>query len=115
MTEPTQSTFSFELKDVLTALIRQQGLREGIWGLGIEFGFGAANFGPTKENAFPSAIAQVQKLGLTRVDAEGPLAVDAAKVNPSPKGVKKPAPSAKVKVKETSKPARASGKVLKKK
>ena len=115
MTEPAQPTVTFELKDVLIALIRQRGLHEGIWSLGVEFGFGAANFGPTQENVYPSAFAQVQKLGLIQADAEGALAVDAAKVNPGARSVKKPAPSAKVKVEETSKPSRASGKELKKK
>jgi hypothetical protein len=80
MAEPTQ--FTFELKEAVTALIRQQKLHEGIWAMTIEFGMGAGNFGPTQEEARPSAFVQVIKLGLTRADTEGPLAIDAAKVNP---------------------------------
>ena len=110
-----QTQFTFVLKDVITALIRHQGLHEGIWGLGIEFGFGAANFGPTPEDIFPSAFVQVQKLGLSRAEVEGPLAVDAAKVNPSPKGVKKSVSGVKAKTVKTVKPAPVSGKALKKK
>lgn len=85
MSELAKPTHIIELREVLIALIKHKGLHKGYWTLGVEFGFGAGNFGPSKDNAFPSAFAQVQKLGLTEADAEGPLAIDAEKVNPTTK------------------------------
>ncbi len=69
-------------KEVVEALIKQQGLHEGIWQLYVEFGIGAANV-PTGENQLsPSAIVPINRIGLSRVDAENPIALDASKVNP---------------------------------
>ena len=39
------SQFKFDHKEVVEALIKKQGLHEGIWQLSIEFGFGAAIIG----------------------------------------------------------------------
>lgn len=116
MTESAQPAYRFELREVLLALIRQQGLHDGIWALGVEFGFGAANFGETKESACPTAFAQIKNLGLTRVKAEGPLAIDAGKINPESKSIKKSVARARVKTKaeEPIKPARAGMKSTKK-
>ena len=82
------SQYSFELSEVTKALIISQGLHNGIWALGIEFGMGAGNVGSTQEEAFPSAFVQIKKLGLVKADKESMLALDAAKVNP-PRKTKK--------------------------
>jgi hypothetical protein len=76
------SQYNFELKELLIILIKNQGLHEGIWSLGFEFGMGAGNIGPNPEEARPSAFIQVKQLALARATVEGPLALDAAKVNP---------------------------------
>lgn len=76
------SQYTFELNEVIKALIMSQGLHDGIWALGIEFGMGAGNVGATEEEAFPSAFVQVKKLGLVKADKESVLALDAAKINP---------------------------------
>jgi len=69
--------------EVVEALIKKQGLHEGIWQLYIEFGIGATNM-PTGENQLsPCALVPVRKIGLHRVDKEGSLAIDASKVNPA--------------------------------
>jgi hypothetical protein len=47
MAEPTQ--FSFDLKELTTALIKQQGLHEGTWLAGFDFAFGAGMIGPTPD------------------------------------------------------------------
>lgn len=82
------TSFSFDLREVTIALIKQQGLHEGKWTLGVEFGLAAAVLGPTPDESRPSAIVQVQKLQLTRPQSglpEFPFVVDAAVVNPRPK------------------------------
>lgn len=75
--------YNFSFKEVAEALIKQQGLHEGIWTIAVQFGIGAANMGPTEEQLQPTAIVPVIKIGLAKGDKEGNLSVDAAKVNPA--------------------------------
>lgn len=77
--------YKFSHKDLVEALIKQQGLHSGVWKLTVEFGIGAANIGknPTDTEIFPAAIVPIVKFGLTRVDVEDSLAVDASRVNPA--------------------------------
>jgi hypothetical protein len=80
------STFSFNLKEVTTALLKDQGIHEGLWQLGIEFNFGTALVGATKEDVRLSAFMQVNKLQLVRQaesSEQQPLVVNAAEVNPA--------------------------------
>jgi len=95
---------SVELSEVIVALMQHLGLHEGIWGLNVEFGMGVGNFGTSKEEARPSAFVQVLKLGLAHTKIEGPLALDASKVNPGP-GNKPSAKPAAATRKTSAKPA----------
>ena len=69
----------------MTALIQQQKIHEGIWGLYVEFGILAANIGPTQEDVNPAAIVPIVKMGLQKFDQLSNIAVDASEVNPKPK------------------------------
>jgi len=89
MPETSQLTFSF--KEIVTALIKAQGIHEGIWGLWVNFGLGANNVGPSESELKPTAMIPILQMGLQRFDKETSLSVDAAKVNP------KPAPAGKSK------------------
>ena len=83
MAETTQ--YTFELKEAAIALIKEQGIHEGLWILSFEIVLGAGQFGPTPAEAKPGAIMQINKLQLLRQAAgapENPNAVDAAIVNP---------------------------------
>lgn len=83
MAEP--DSLKFDLKEVATALVRQADLHCGVWGLVVEFGFGAANIGQSTEpgpDARPGAVVAVLSLGLQEAPKESSTAVDAAKVNP---------------------------------
>jgi hypothetical protein len=82
MPEPTQLRFSH--KEVATALIKDQGIREGIWGLHVRFGIKAMNIGASDDDLQPSAIVPVLTIGLQRFDKVNNLSVDAAEVNPPP-------------------------------
>jgi hypothetical protein len=87
MAEPTQ--FSFDLKELTTALIKQQGLHEGAWLAGFDFGFGAGMIGSTPDEARPAAFVQLLKVNLVKQTLPPPhphLTVDAAEVNPRPTG-----------------------------
>lgn len=80
MAEPTQYVFSHH--EVVAALLKKQGIHEGIWSLIINFGFGAANVGPSEDQVNPTAMIPVMGVGIQRADASGPLSVDASVVNP---------------------------------
>ncbi len=82
MSDPSIVPFSH--KDVVTALIKQKDIHEGIWGLIIEFGLGATNInkGPGDPDVFPAAIIPVLKIGIQSVPTLNSLSVNAAEVNP---------------------------------
>lgn len=82
MSEPTQFVFSH--KEVVDALLRKQGIHEGIWGLYVKFGIGAANIGPSPADTLPAAIVPLMELSLQKFEQENNIAVDAAVVNPKP-------------------------------
>ncbi|MBI2836017.1 MAG: hypothetical protein HYX76_16495 [Acidobacteria bacterium] len=82
MAEPTQIVFSH--KEVTTALIKQQGIHEGIWGIHVKFGLRATNVGTTDADILPAAVVPIIEIGLQKFDTENNLSVDAAKVNPKP-------------------------------
>jgi len=82
MAEPTQIIFTY--KEVAEALLKQEHIHEGVWGLYIEFNIGAANVGPDKESLRPAAIVQILKIGLQKFEEENNLSVNAAHVNPMP-------------------------------
>ena len=83
MAEIEQLSFSYH--EVVTSLIKERGLHEGVWQLVLNFGIGGANIGEGPQNLIPAAIIPVTSIGLVRVGAETSVSVDAAKVNPAPK------------------------------
>lgn len=97
---------TFDYKEVVTALLKQQGIHTGIWALYIEFGFAAVNMplkvgegqmaaaiGPEenqREYLRPLAMIPIQCIGIVPAKEVTAISVDAAKVNPKPKGSKSP-------------------------
>jgi hypothetical protein len=84
LAEPSQ--YSFELREVTVALIKQQGLHEGRWFPALELSFTSGNMGPSPEQARPSALLELRGLQLIRQPEEmpsGPGTADAAEVNPA--------------------------------
>ncbi len=80
MSTPTQIGFTH--KEVVEALLRHEGITEGIWGMIIKFGIKGANVGASDSDVMPSAIVPVLEIGLEKRDAENNLSVDAAKLSP---------------------------------
>lgn len=80
MAELGQITFTH--KEVVEALVKQQGVHEGIWGIYIKFGIKGVNMGSSPADVVPTAIIPVLQIGLQRFEEENNLSVDAAKVNP---------------------------------
>ena len=75
MSEPRVITFSH--REVAEALVKKEGLHQGIWGIYVEFGLGAVNIGADSDDTLPAAVVPVKKIGLQRFDEESSLAVDA--------------------------------------
>ena len=74
----------FDYKEIAEALIKKQGLNEGLWGLYFEFGLGAVNLNSeqTPNSLTPTAIVAVRRIGLQRFPEPNNLTVDAAQINP---------------------------------
>ena len=84
MAEAKLITFSYQ--EIATALVRHQGIHEGIWGIYARFGLGAANVeDPENKELLPAAVVPIRELGLQQFPDENNLTVNAAKVNPKPK------------------------------
>jgi hypothetical protein len=82
MAESSQLVFSY--KEVVEALVKKQGLHDGIWGLFVKFGMQATNVGPNENDLKPAVFLPILEIGLQKVEKETNLAVDAAIVNPKP-------------------------------
>lgn len=80
--------YVFGYRELVETLVKKQGLHEGLWMIYIEFGLQAGNIGPSKDQAVPSAVLQVSKIGIQRIEkdnpfADTPMVVDAAVINPA--------------------------------
>ena len=80
MAEATQIVFTY--RELVTAMVKEQGIHEGIWALYVHFGLQAQNFGPTLADIVPTAVLPILHMGLQKADKESNIAVDASKVNP---------------------------------
>lgn len=84
--------YIFDYKEVVEALLKKQGIHEGIWALYIEFGFAAANLESTidggsvpqntPKNINPTAIVPIRNIGIIIANEINSISVDAAEVNP---------------------------------
>ena len=85
---PDVNQYVFSHKELLETLIKKASVHEGKWIIMANFGFSGGNFGPTPEQMAPGAIVAILQMGIQRATPEAPegLVLDAAKVNPAPKG-----------------------------
>ena len=74
------------IRALTEVLIKHHGLTSGMYDLAVEFQFGAGAFGPSPEAVLPSLFVSISRIGLQRTEKESVHTVDAAKVNPPPKG-----------------------------
>jgi hypothetical protein len=86
----------FTHQEVATALIKQQGIREGIWALSVEFGLVAVNAGQNDDSLAPTALIPVKRIGLVKVEERSSLSVDASEVNPRLKTTRSKRPDSRV-------------------
>ena len=85
MADPTQ--FTFTLLEATEALLKEQGIHEGKWVLGIEFGLNISMMGTGPTDVKPGVMIVANNLQLQKAVEPGSppnLIVDAAVVNPAP-------------------------------
>jgi hypothetical protein len=87
MAEARLITYSF--KDLAALMVKDQGIHEGLWGVYVRFGIGAANAGASDADLKPTAMVPVVDIGLQKFDELNNLSVDAARVNPKPSSTKR--------------------------
>jgi hypothetical protein len=77
--------YTFTHKEIAETLVKRLDIHEGLWGIYVEFSFGAANVhaGPDQQTILPAAIVPIVKIGIQRFDQANSLTVDAAEVNPT--------------------------------
>jgi hypothetical protein len=83
MAEASQYTLPY--KELAEVLVKHLNVHEGYWSFFLKFGIHAANMSINNAPHLPSAIVPVLEAGINRETEPGPLAVDAAVVNPSRK------------------------------
>ena len=84
MAAPTQ--YAFELREVATALIKQQNIHEGKWWAVFEFVLRSGVFGQTNVELLPGGLFQIKRVILAQPDRSTPeqFVVDGGEVNPAP-------------------------------
>ena len=81
---PEISNIVFSYKEVVTALLKEQKIHEGLWSLFVRFGLNAANLGSNDEELKPCAVIPILEIGIQKGEKDNSITVDAAKVNPRP-------------------------------
>jgi hypothetical protein len=77
--------YVFGYTELAEVLVKKLDIHEGLWGVYIEFNFGAANVNasPDGKSLAPSALVAIKSIGIQKFDAPNSLTVDAAVVNPA--------------------------------
>ena len=87
---PEADRLLFELRELAEVLVKSQGIREGLWGIYVEFGLGAANVPTGPGQVTPAAINFVQKIGIQKFPEANSLTVDARQIGQSNEASKAP-------------------------
>jgi hypothetical protein len=78
MAEAKQIGFTYQ--ELAELMVRQAGIKEGLWGIYMRFGIAGANVGQSPDDVSPAAIVPVVEIGLQRFEEPSRLTVDAAEV-----------------------------------
>jgi hypothetical protein len=83
---PETKNYVFSYTELAEILVKKLDIHEGLWGIYVEFNFGAANVnaGPDAKSLAPAAITAIKGIGVQKFDAPNNLTVDAGAVNPLP-------------------------------
>lgn len=75
-------SYDFTSKELVAALIKAKGIKEGHWALTARFNLSLVSFAqdPTGVDAAPSGVVSLVGAGIEEVPAGVPFAVDAARI-----------------------------------
>lgn len=79
---PEADRIKYSLKELTELMLRDQGIRSGLWMIATRFELAAANFaasetgGPTG----PAVVSVLAEIGIQKVPEPGPLSVDASEI-----------------------------------
>ena len=76
------SQYTFELKELSEMLLKQKGIKEGLWDIGVNFKMAALLAGPDEASSRPTMMVSIDSLLLTRVKEVTPMTVDASTLGP---------------------------------
>lgn len=90
MSDQQSSIELLSLQDMTALLLKERGIHEGIYELAVSFNIGVGGFAAPSGDVNPSVMVSVVGFDLRRApDTNGPLVVDASKVNPKKRRSKK--------------------------
>lgn len=81
-----EAEIAYSTNELINLMLKNEGIHEGNWILSVNFGFSAMSIRNSDDarEVNPSGVVSVHRIGLLRVNAPLPFAVDAAVVNPEP-------------------------------
>lgn len=84
---PEVNQLYFNHREMVEVLLKHSNIHEGKWMILVQFGFGAGNMGPEPNDAHPTGMVAITRIGIQQAPADAPpnLVVDAALVNPATK------------------------------
>ena len=77
LSDPQPKPITFSYKDVVEALLKHKGIKNGVWRIYVEFGLGAANIAGPEGQLSPTAFIPVKKLGIIPTSDITDFSVDA--------------------------------------
>ena len=77
----TPKQFSFTFQELATILSKEAGVREGHWGIHVQFGLKATNIGASDKDLRPAAVIPIIEIGLQRFESPNNMTVDAAELS----------------------------------
>ncbi|AHX16266.1 hypothetical protein CH75_09125 [Dyella jiangningensis] len=86
MADPT--AFTFDPKEVMTALLKHQGIHDGSWTFGVGLSIAVTNIGKSPEDPQmrPGVVTQIENVTITQLPVPtAGLTFDAAELNPKKK------------------------------
>lgn len=81
---PEVGQITYSLKELTAVMLRDQGIRSGLWMIWTRFGHTVTNIAPPKDEpgqpAGPGVVSVLFEVGIQRSERPGPLTVDASEI-----------------------------------
>lgn len=92
---PEANQIKYDLKEIAALMLRDQGIRSGLWMIWTRFGHAVTNIAPSPDAppggvTGPGVISILTEVGIQKVDEPGPLSVDASEIWEEHKATSRP-------------------------